>query len=221
MEKGSSPAGPAPRGHEASDPLAVDPAPVGFGRTGSLVGNPELVICLQMVIARTQRLTLRHFHMADGEAMDRVFGDPEVMRYGDGVHTLEWVRQWVARWTDQYYPAWGFGMWAVVDDSSCAVIGYCGLSRFPGRCAARETEIGFRLARPHWGRGFATEAVRAARDHAFETLGLPRLIAMIDPGNVASIRVAEKIGMRYEKDVSFEGYTHPDRVYALERLAGA
>jgi RimJ/RimL family protein N-acetyltransferase len=99
------------------------------------------------------------------------------------------------------------------------VIGYCGLSRFPGRCAAGDTEIGFRLARPFWGRGFATEAARAVRDHAFDTLALPRLIAIIDPGNLASIRVAEKIGMRYEKDVSFEGYTHPDRLYALERPA--
>jgi [ribosomal protein S5]-alanine N-acetyltransferase len=173
-----------------------------------------------MVIARTRRLTLRHFHPSDGEAMDRVFGDPEVMRYGDGMRTPEWVRRWVAGWTDQYYLAWGFGMWAVVEDSSGAVIGYCGLSRFPGRCAAGDTEIGFRLARPYWGRGFATEAACAVRDHAFETLALPRLIAIIDPGNLASIRVAEKIGMRYAKDVSVEGYTHPDRVYALERPEG-
>ena len=51
-------------------------------------------------------------------------------------------------------------------------------------------------------------------------LKLPRLIAMIDPLNLASIRVAEKIGLRYEKDVMFEGFTHPDRVYALARPAG-
>ena len=51
------------------------------------------------------------------------------------------------------------------------------------------------------------------RDHAFSGLNIPRLIAMIDPGNVASIRVAEKAGFRYEKDVMLEGYTHPDHVY--------
>ena len=173
-----------------------------------------------MVIARTRRLTLRHFHASDGEAMDRLFGDPEVMRYGRGMQSPQWVRRWLADWTEQYYPAWGFGMWAVVDNGSGEVIGYCGLTRYPERCAAGETEIGYRLARPHWGRGFATEAARAARDHAFGPLALPRLIAMIDPAKVASIRVAEKLGMRYERDVTFEGFTHPDRVYALARPAG-
>ena len=59
------------------------------------------------------------------------------------------------------------------------------------------------------------EAARAVRDYAFDTLCLERLIAIIDPANVASIRVAEKLGMRYEADVSFEGYSHPDRVYAV------
>ena len=63
---------------------------------------------------------------------------------------------------------------------------------------------------------YATEAAQSVRDYAFNTLRLPRLISMIDPQNVASIRVAEKLGMRYEKDVVFEGYTHPDRVYVIE-----
>jgi hypothetical protein len=53
-------------------------------------------------------------------------------------------------------------------------------------------------------------------EYGLETLRLPRLIAMIDPQNMASIRVAEKLGMRYEKEVRFEGYTHPDQVYAIE-----
>jgi RimJ/RimL family protein N-acetyltransferase len=59
----------------------------------------------------------------------------------------------------------------------------------------------------------------AIRDYAFGTLNLKRLIALIDPGNAASIRVAEKIGLRYEKDVLLEGYSHPDRVYAMTQPA--
>jgi len=59
--------------------------------------------------------------------------------------------------------------------------------------------------------------VQAVRDYAFNTLGLKRLIAIIDPANTASIRVAEKIGMKYEQDVMFEGYDHPDHVYAITR----
>jgi RimJ/RimL family protein N-acetyltransferase len=87
-------------------------------------------------------------------------------------------------------------------------------------CGQPETEIGYRLARPYWGRGYATESARAVRDYALNTLRLPRLIAMIDPQNVASIRVVEKLGMHYEKDVMFEGYTHPDRVYAIVHPEG-
>jgi RimJ/RimL family protein N-acetyltransferase len=172
-----------------------------------------------MVIVATARLLLRQFHLGDAEAIGQVLGDAEVMKYGDGVKTAAWVREWITGWTDGLYVTWGFGMWAVVENSSGAVVGYCGLSRFPGRCALGETEIGYRLARANWGRGFSTEAARAVRDYAFDTLRLPRLVALIDPGNVPSIRVAEKIGMRYEHEAMLEGYDYPDRVYALDRPA--
>src|SRR2546428_11753491 len=123
-----------------------------------------------MVSAETSRLVLRQFRLSDGEAMDGVFGDAEVMRYGDGVRPPQWVRSWIAGWIDNYYPRWGFGCWAVVDNGTCGVIGYCGLSRFPGRCAVDEAEIGFRLARAYWGRGLAAQAAMAARRHAFHPL---------------------------------------------------
>ena len=91
----------------------------------------------------------------------------------------------------------------------------CGLTHFPDINGRPEIEIGYRLARAHWGRGLATEAARAVRDYAFDTLRLPRLIALIDPANTASIRVAEKLAMRHESEVVLPGYDHPDRVYAL------
>jgi RimJ/RimL family protein N-acetyltransferase len=77
-------------------------------------------------------------------------------------------------------------------------------------------ELGYRLARSAWGKGYATEATIAVRDHAFTSLGMKRLIAIIDPSNLASVRVAEKLGMRFESEVMLEGYTHPDHVYALD-----
>nr|NIM01242.1 GNAT family N-acetyltransferase [Acidobacteriota bacterium]NIM61968.1 GNAT family N-acetyltransferase [Acidobacteriota bacterium]NIO59690.1 GNAT family N-acetyltransferase [Acidobacteriota bacterium]NIQ30785.1 GNAT family N-acetyltransferase [Acidobacteriota bacterium]NIQ85818.1 GNAT family N-acetyltransferase [Acidobacteriota bacterium] len=63
-----------------------------------------------------------------------------------------------------------------------------------------EIELGYRLMPPFWGQGLATEAACATRDYAFETLGLPRIISIIEPENVGSIRVAEKAGLRYERD---------------------
>jgi RimJ/RimL family protein N-acetyltransferase len=86
---------------------------------------------------------------------------------------------------------------------------------FPDVNGQSEIEVGYRLARESWGRGYATEAVRGVCEYAFRSLGLTRLIAMIDPANVDSIRVAQKAGMAYEQDIMFEGYTHPDHVYAI------
>ena len=166
-------------------------------------------------IATTERLTLRHFHLLDAEPMYQVFGDPEVMRFGDGVRTIEWVQDWLRTCLERYYQTWGFGPYAVVEKHSQNLIGYCGLFYFPDINGQPEVEIGYRLARAAWGQGYATEAAHAVRDFAFQTLGIKRLIAIIDPANAASIRVAEKIGMHYEKDVMLEGYDHPDHVYGI------
>ncbi len=145
----------------------------------------------------------------------RVFGDAEVMRFGPGVQTEVWVRHWLQDCQENYYQKRAFGPWAVVEKSSAQLIGYCGLFYFPAIAGRPEIELGYRLVRPFWGRGFATEAVLAVRDYSFNVLGLPRLIALIDPQNVASIRVAQKAGMQYEREIMLEGYTHPDHVYAI------
>lgn len=168
-----------------------------------------------MIIAETERLILRHFHAFDGEAADRVFGDAEVMRFGPGVRTREWAREWLRGCLEDYYRRLGFGPFAVVEKSGREVVGYCGLFHFPSVAGRAEIELGYRLARLFWGRGYATEAALAVRDYAFDVLCLPRLVALIDPQNAASARVAEKVGMRYERDVMLEGYTHPDRLYSM------
>ncbi len=172
-----------------------------------------------IVIRETERLVLRQFQRGDAQALHRVFGDPEIMRYGDGVQTEVWVRNWLRERLEHDYPQRGFGPWAVVEKLGRELIGYCGLFYFPDVGGQPEIEIGYRLARAFWGRGYATEAVLAVRDYGFHTLDLPRLIAMIDPHNTASIRVAEKAGMHYEKDVMFDGYNYPDRVYVTVRAS--
>ncbi len=169
-----------------------------------------------MVIVATKRLLLRRFHIADDKALDAVFGNAEVMRFGDGVQTQAQVRGWLKVCLADYEKR-GFGPWAVVEKTSAEVIGYCGLFYFDDVNGRPEVEIGYRLARKYWGQGYATEALCAVRDYAFNTLGLSRLIALIDPDNIASVRVAEKAGMHYEKDVMLEGYDHPDQVYVVER----
>lgn len=171
-----------------------------------------------MVIATTERLVLRRLAPGDAAALGQVFGDPEVMRFGDGPQAPEWVEGWLRR-AEADYAARGYGPYGVVERAGGALIGYCGLFYFPDLGGRPEVELGYRLARAWWGRGLATEAALAARDHAFGALGLARLVALIDPGNRASIRVAEKLGMRRVGEVMLPGYSHPDHLYAVERPA--
>ena len=171
-----------------------------------------------MATLETERLILRPLQISDAETLDRVFGDPEVMLYGPGIQTQTWVHDWLRGCLEDYQKL-GFGPWAVVEKGSSTVIGYAGLFHFSDIDGQAEIEVGYRLARYYWGMGFATEAAAAVREYAFLVLCLPRLIALIDPQNTASIRVAEKIGMHYEKDVMLEGYSHPDQLYSIRNPA--
>jgi len=167
----------------------------------------------------TTRLFLRRLQLTDDESLQHtIFGDPEVMRFGDGIQSIEWTRKWIRTRLEDDYPFHGYGPYAVVEKAGNNLLGYCGLFHFPDVNGKPEIEIGYRLARNAWGNGFATESARAVRDFAFCSLGIQRIIAIIDPSNIASIHVAEKIGMHYEQDVLFEGYSYPDHVYVVIRL---
>lgn len=144
-----------------------------------------------------------------------LFADAEVMRFG-AVRNANWVRRWMAERLREYHESQQLATWAVVKKKGFSVLGYCGLTHFPDVAGQPEIEIGYRLARSHWGYGYATEAASAIRDFAFGSLGIERLIALIDPANTASVRVAEKLGMHHEADAMLEGYSHPDRVYVVE-----
>lgn len=169
-----------------------------------------------MVIAETERLLIRRLSPSDHATLMSVFGDPEVMRFGDGPQSAEWVRGWLSSALESYHRR-GYGPWAVIEKSSGELIGYCGLFHYPDINSRPEIEIGYRLARAFWGRGYATEAVTAVRDHAFASLGLTRLIALIDPANAASIRVVEKAGLRHEGEVMLAEYDHPDLLFSIHR----
>ena len=167
------------------------------------------------MIAESARLVIREFEVDDSASLMNVFGDEEVMRYGDGVKTLEWVEYTIREWRKDYCER-GYGKWAVVTQDGSQLLGYCGLENLD-MDGKQEVAIGYRLARPYWGQGYASEAVIAVRDFGLNALGLKRLVATIDPSNTASIRVVQKAGFVYEKDVMFEGYSHPDYVYTFER----
>lgn len=114
----------------------------------------------------------------------------------------------VQRWRDD-----GFGEWAVIHLSDGKLIGYCGLQHI--EFVKPEIEIFYGFARDYWGRGLATEAARAALRYGFEQLKLAEIVAATHPGNVASQRVLQKIGLRRDRDGRF---FEPDSVcFTLRR----
>jgi RimJ/RimL family protein N-acetyltransferase len=168
-------------------------------------------------VIETERLLLRLPEDGDVDSIYRFVADPEVMRwigedgrtrgYADAVDRIE-----------RYRRAWeldGFGHFMVVPKGSRDAIGRVGILVWDARTwhhgtrrelgEAAELELGWTLERAAWGHGFATEAATAVAEWAFRELQPPRLISLIRPDNARSLRVAQKVGQRYERDVTVNG----------------
>jgi RimJ/RimL family protein N-acetyltransferase len=161
----------------------------------------------------TPRLILRSFREEDVDAMAQLFANPDFMRFSLGVfterkQTVAFIEK-VIGWDRAGIPS----QFAVVPKAEDAVIGYCGFYHHPE--LPGEVEIGYRLHPDYWNRGLITEAARAVRDHAFANLKLPRVISLIHAENIPSRRVAEKNGMKVEREIMFRGF--PTLVYAISR----
>ena len=161
----------------------------------------------------TPRLELRPFRSDDVGRMAEVLGDPVSMRFYPHPLSLEETTAWVARNRARFEET-GLGLWAVVLKATGEVVGDCGA--VPQRVdAADELELGWHLHPAHQGRGYATEAAIAWRDHSFATTDRGRLISLILEANLPSRRVAERIGMTLWKTAEFGG--RPHLVYAIRR----
>jgi RimJ/RimL family protein N-acetyltransferase len=168
---------------------------------------------LRFMELQTPRLILRSFREDDIDAMAQLFANPDFMRFSLGVFTerqktVDFIEK-VMGWDRANIPS----QFAVVPRGGDAVIGYCGFLHHPE--VPGEVEIGYRLHPDYWNRGLITEGARAVRDHAFADLKLPRVISLIHPENIPSRRVAEKNGMRVEREITFRGF--PTLVYAMTR----
>lgn len=157
-----------------------------------------------MIVAKTSRLILRHFTLDDVDALSVILSDPEVMRYSlDGTKTRSQTFHFIDN-IIYYYQKYNFSLYAVIKKDNQELIGFCGLLpwKFDGN---KEVEIGYRLAKTEWEKGFATEAAVAIVDYAKEQLQLTELFCLIEPENKRSIRVAQKLGMKYQKSIIFHG----------------
>jgi RimJ/RimL family protein N-acetyltransferase len=151
----------------------------------------------------TERLRLRQFRETDLDAYARITGDADTMRYIARGQPFDRDEAWRSLgYLLGHWQIRGYGLWAVEEKQSGALIGRIGLYRpegWPG------LEVGWLVARDRWGEGLATEGAHAALDYAFTVLGEPRAISAIAPENAASIRVAEKLGLRYAESRRIAG----------------
>lgn len=169
-----------------------------------------------MVVVDTPRLWLRFPEASDAEPLLEIHQDPEVIKYvllgaPPGGITVAWrnIATMIGHWHLR-----GYGQWTVVEKASGDVIGRVGLwnpEGWPG------IELGWIIRRARWGNGFATEAARAALEWAWKNVSTDHIISIIQPDNLPSIRVAEKIGECFERSDTMNDRTV--HIYGICRVS--
>ena len=170
---------------------------------------------IQTLQIRTGRLTLRPMQLSDAGVLHRIYQSEGVLRYFPNPQPPppEKVQRFIAG-QHTHWEQHGYGNWGVLVDGEDEIIGWAGLQYVP---ELRETEVGFLLDRPSWGKGYATEAALASLRFGFENTSLEHIIALVHPGNQASIRVIEKCGMSFVDSLHLWGIEL--RRYQLERFS--
>ncbi len=166
-----------------------------------------------MQILETPRLRLRLFQDSDLDAYADMVADAEVMRFIGERKPMTRAEAWrhMAMMLGHHHLR-GYGLWCAEDKASGEMVGRVGIWQpegWPG------LEAAWTLRRKHWGKGYATEAARAAIEHAFRVLGAQHVISLIDPANHASMRVAERVGEKLEGSTLIYGL--PANVYGIRR----
>lgn len=150
-----------------------------------------------MIVLETERLLIRQWLLDDLELLHQILSDPITMSFWETPFTLEATRSWIER-NLQLYAELGFGRWAVALKATGTLIGDCGIIHIEV-AGTPEYDLGYIIDHRHWRRGYASESAAACKDFAVSALGIRRLVANLPTSHVASARVAEKIGMTWEK----------------------
>lgn len=155
------------------------------------------------IVLTTPRFVLREIDATDRDALLAIYGDPVAMAHYPAPFDADRMDDWIRRLALDSYARDGFGLWAVIERTSGDLVGDCGIT-LQTTPYGLEPEIGWHVRRDRWGRGYATEAGRAALAHGRATLGLARIVSIVAPANAASCAVAARVHTRVES------YTKPD-----------
>ena len=151
-----------------------------------------------MLVLETNRLTLRYLCPDDAEFIVKLLNEPSFIEYiGDkGVRTVEEANEYLLNGPIDSYERFGYGLNRVELRETGEPIGMCGLVR---RDSLDDADIGFAFMEQHWSKGYARESAEAVLQHARNTLGLDRIVAIVTPENRSSIKLLEKIGLTFER----------------------
>lgn len=151
-------------------------------------------------ILETERFVLRELDLNDAKSFYDLNANPNVIKYtGDSAFkNIEEAEQFLVNYQD--YKLNGYGRWVVITKATNKFIGWCGL-----KLNENETDIGFRFFEEEWNRGYATECASACLNYGFEKLKLERIIGRAMKENIGSIKVLQKIGLKYDRDIELDG----------------
>jgi RimJ/RimL family protein N-acetyltransferase len=168
-----------------------------------------------VTVLETERLVLRQFTTDDAEFIFEQLNEPSwIQNIGNrNIRTLDDARAYIVNGPRASYEKNGFGLWLIVLKETGESIGMCGLIK---RDNLEDVDIGYALLPRFWSRGYAVEAAQAVKNYARDVVGLKRLVAIVDPANEGSIRVIEKIGLRYEKMVRLSADDIDLKLFAVD-----
>jgi RimJ/RimL family protein N-acetyltransferase len=166
-------------------------------------------------VIETERLNLREVNESDAAFVLELLNDPDFVRNvaDRGVRTLEDARRYVAERFTAAYRRDGFGFWLVEPKGSGLPAGICGLVK---RDALPGVDVGYAFLPPFRSKGYAYESASAVVAYAREALGLKRVYAIVNPENAVSIRVLEKLGMKFERMVRLSADEPEVRLFAAD-----
>ncbi len=165
-------------------------------------------------IIETKRLFLRELTISDAENMYLLNLDPEVLQFtGDEPFSdVQGAKTFLEKY--DHYSKYGFGRWAVINKENNDFLGWCGLKYSP---ELDEFDIGFRFFKKHWNKGYATEAAEACLKLGFEKFKMQKILGRAMLKNIGSIKVLEKIGLKYLKPFNFND--EQGVIYQIEKIS--
>lgn len=168
-----------------------------------------------MFVLETDRLRLRRLSTGDAEFVLRLLNEPSfIQNIGDrGVRDADGARAYILNGPVASYEKHGFGLWLVETKESREPVGICGLLK---RDALEDVDLGYALVPEHWSKGYARESASAVMAYARGTLGLGRVLAIVDACNESSVRLLEKIGFEYEGMIRLSGDSPEIKLFASE-----